>query len=181
MTFRFPSPGLGQILAASPAEPGEVSCYLESCSINFQHVAGRRGGLWESHCEKPAWNRVCPVRQADLGFSSPLGIVLWTIGVGTAIRLLCAATAIDLSYGEAYYVATARHFALSYFDHPPLSFWIVAATMQLTGSDALFVVRVPFILIFAATTWLMYRVGTSLFGEWAGALSALLLNISPLF
>ena len=122
-----------------------------------------------------------PVRQADLGFSSPLGIVLWTIGVGTAIRLLCAATAIDLSYGEAYYVATARHFALSYFDHPPLSFWIVAATMKLTGSDALFVVRVPFILIFAATTWLMYRVGTSLFGEWVGALSALLLNISPLF
>ena len=118
---------------------------------------------------------------ADLGFNSPLGIVLWTIGIGTSIRLLCAATAIDLTYGEAYYVATARHFALSYFDHPPLSFWIVAATMKLTGSDALFVLRVPFILIFAATTWLMYRVGAALFGEWAGALSALLLNISPLF
>jgi 4-amino-4-deoxy-L-arabinose transferase-like glycosyltransferase len=118
---------------------------------------------------------------ADLGFNSPLGIVLWTIGLGTSVRLLCAATAIDLSYGEAYYVATARHFALSYFDHPPLSFWIVAATMKLTGSDALFVLRAPFILIFAATTWLMYRVGASLFGEWEGALSALLLNISPLF
>ena len=85
---------------------------------------------------------------ADLGFNSPVGIVLWTIGLGTSVRLLCAATAIDLSYGEAYYVATARHFALSYFDHPPLSFWIAAAIMKLTGSDALFVLRVPFILIF---------------------------------
>jgi hypothetical protein len=118
---------------------------------------------------------------ADFGFISPVGIVLWTIVLGTSVRLLCAATAIDLSYGEAYYVATARHFALSYFDHPPLSFWIAAAIMKLTGSDALFVLRVPFILIFAATTWLMYRVGASLFGERAGALSALLLNISPLF
>jgi hypothetical protein len=53
--------------------------------------------------------------------------------------------------------------------------------MKLTGSDALFVLRLPFILIFAATTWLMYRVGSSLFHEWTGALSALLLNISPLF
>src|SRR6516164_7761826 len=86
---------------------------------------------------------------ADLGFNSPLGIVLWTIGLGTSVRLLCAATAIDLSYGEAYYVATARHFALSYFDHPPLSFWLVGATMKLTGSDALFVLRMPFIFLFA--------------------------------
>src|SRR5215471_20433785 len=105
---------------------------------------------------------------ADLGFNSPLGIVLWTIGVGTSIRLLCAATAIDLSYGEAYYVATARHFALSYFDHPPLSFWIAAAAMKLTGSDALIILRLPFIMIFAATTWLIYRVGALLFGEWSG-------------
>ena len=118
---------------------------------------------------------------ADLGFNSALGIVLWTIGLGTSVRLLCAATAIDLSYGEAYYIATARHLALSYYDQPPLSFWIAAATMKLTGSDALFVLRVPFILIFAATTWLMYRVGTLLFDERVGALSALLLNISPLF
>ena len=53
--------------------------------------------------------------------------------------------------------------------------------MKLTGSDALFVLRMPFIFLFAATTWLMYRLGSSLFGEWEGALSALLLNITPLF
>jgi Dolichyl-phosphate-mannose-protein mannosyltransferase len=118
---------------------------------------------------------------AVFGFSSPVGLVLWTICIGTGVRLLCAATTIDLSYGEAYYIATARHFALSYFDHPPLSFWIVWATMKVTGTDAILIVRVPFILLFAGTTWLMFRIGTSLFGEVPGAFGALLLNVSPLF
>jgi 4-amino-4-deoxy-L-arabinose transferase-like glycosyltransferase len=122
-----------------------------------------------------------PKPLARAGFNSPIGIVLWTIGLGTFARLLCAAFAIDLSYGEAYYIATARHFALSYFDHPPLSFWLTGAAMKLTGSDALIVARTPFILLFAASTWLMYRIGVALYSEWVGALSALLLNISPLF
>src|ERR1700754_1113654 len=100
---------------------------------------------------------------AEFGFNSPIRIVLWTIGLGTCVRLLCAV------------------FALSYFDHPPLAFWLVGAAMKLTGSDALIVLRIPFIFLFAATTWLMYRVGASLYGEWVGALSALLLNLSPLF
>jgi 4-amino-4-deoxy-L-arabinose transferase-like glycosyltransferase len=122
-----------------------------------------------------------PKHLALLGFNSPLGVVLWTIGLGTSVRLLCAAFAIDLSYGEAYDIASARHFALSYFDHPPLAFWLVKAAMKLTGSDALIVLRMPFIFLFAASTWLMYRVGASLYNEWVGAISALLLNISPLF
>ena len=122
-----------------------------------------------------------PKQIAQLGFNSPIGVVLWTIGLGTSVRLLCAAFAIDLTYGEAYYIANARHFALSYFDHPPLAFWLVGAAMKLTGSDVLIVLRMPFIFIFAATTWLIYRVGTSLYSEWVGTLSALLLNISPLF
>ncbi|HXX08024.1 MAG TPA: glycosyltransferase family 39 protein [Pseudolabrys sp.] len=119
--------------------------------------------------------------QISQSLKSPRGVVLWTIAVGTCVRLLCAAYAIDLTYGEAYYVASARHFALSYFDHPPLTFWLVGATMKLTGSDALIILRTPFILLFAATTWLMYRLGSSLFGGWEGALSALLLNITPLY
>ena len=122
-----------------------------------------------------------PKKADQLALHSPVAIVLWTIWVGTSVRLLCAAFAIDLTYGEAYYVASARHFALSYFDHPPLSFWLVGATMKLTGSDALVVLRMPFIFLFAATTWLMYRVGALLYNERVGAISALTLNISPLF
>jgi hypothetical protein len=39
----------------------------------------------------------------------------------------------------------------------------------------------PFVFMFAATTWLMYRLGARLFGETAGAIAALLLNVSPVF
>jgi hypothetical protein len=124
---------------------------------------------------------VIPTQLAQSRLNSPIGIVFLTIGLGTSVRLLCAAFAIDLTYGEAYYVANARHFALSYFDHPPLAFWLAGATMKLTGSDALIVLRMPFIFLFAATNWLMYRVGAALYSEWVGALSALLLSISPLF
>ena len=53
--------------------------------------------------------------------------------------------------------------------------------MKLTGSDAVLAVRTPFILIFVGTTWLTFRFTALLFGEAAGALAALLLNISPLF
>src|SRR5213075_2003213 len=60
--------------------------------------------------------------------------------------------------------------ALSYFDHPPLSFWIAWAALKLTASDTVLAVRTPFILIFAGTTWLTFRFTALLFGETAGAL-----------
>jgi hypothetical protein len=122
-----------------------------------------------------------PDRLAGIGFDSPAALVVWTICLGTGIRLLLAATVLDLGHSEAYYIAASRHLALSYFDHPPLSFWTAWAAMKVTGSDAVLVVRTPFIAMFAATTWLMFRFGALLFGETAGALAALLLNISPLF
>jgi len=120
-------------------------------------------------------------RLASLGFDSPATLVAWTICLGTGIRLLLAASVVDLGHAEAYYIAVSRHFALSYFEHPPLAFWIAWATMKLTGSDAVLVVRAPFILLFIGTTWLMFRFTALLFGEIAGAFAALLLNISPLF
>jgi Dolichyl-phosphate-mannose-protein mannosyltransferase len=120
-------------------------------------------------------------RLTGLGFDSPATLVAWTICLGTGIRLLLAASVVDLGHSEAYYIAASRHFALSYFSHPPLSFWIAWAAMKLTGSDAVLVVRAPFIFLFIATTWLMFRLTAFLFGETAGAFAALLLNISPLF
>ncbi len=40
---------------------------------------------------------------------------------------------------------------------------------------------VPFILLFAATTWLMYRLTAHAFGEHEGWLTALFLNVAPVF
>lgn len=117
---------------------------------------------------------------AAFGLNRPRDLVVWTIVVGTLIRLVTAAL-YGFGIGESYYLATARHFALSYFDQPPLSLWIAWATLNLTGVESAFVMRLPFIAMFAATTWLMFRFAAILFGERAGALAALLLNLSPVF
>src|SRR5262249_10310636 len=122
-----------------------------------------------------------PERLAGVGVDSPAALVAWTIVVGTAGRLGVAASVIGLVPDQAAYIAASWDWALSYYDHPPLSFWIAWAAMKLSGSDAVLVVRAPFILMFAATTWLTFRLAALLFGEAAGGFSALLLNLSPLF
>ena len=42
-------------------------------------------------------------------------------------------------------------------------------------------VRLPFIALFAVTTWLMFRLGTALYGARAGLLAAVASNLSPVF
>jgi hypothetical protein len=112
--------------------------------------------------------------------ANPRTLVWWTIIVCTAIRLVLSAV-LGYGYGEGYYLASGRHFALSYFDQPPLSLWVAWASIKLFGVDSALLIRLPFVLMFAATTWGMYRLGAMLFGERAGALAALLLNLSPVF
>lgn len=109
----------------------------------------------------------------------PTRFVLAIILVGGIIRVVLAA-AIGLGVDESYAVSVSRGFSLSYFDHSPISFWIPGA-VQWLGSDSAVLLRLPFILLFAGTTWLMFRLGARLFGEWAGAFAALVLSISPVF
>ncbi len=102
------------------------------------------------------------------------------IAAGLVARLILAAS-IGLGVDESYATAIARAFSLSYFDHPPLHFWLVGFTARLTGSESPLVLRLPFILLFAGTTWMMYRLGARLFGEWAGVYAAAVMNATPVF
>ncbi len=115
----------------------------------------------------PAWSRTT-------------NAVLLLIGVGTLLRLLLAAS-IGLAVDESYAVSVARDWSLSYFDHPPLSFWLAGAVARVAGSESRLLVRLPFILLFAGTSWMMYKLGARLFGERAGFYAALLLNLAPVF
>jgi hypothetical protein len=107
-------------------------------------------------------------------------VVIVVLAVGALLRFLLS-EATGLGVDESYAVAVARQFSLSYFDHPPLHFWIAGTMAKLAHSETSEVVRFPFVVCFAATTWLMYRVTARFFGEHAGALAALLLNISAVF
>jgi hypothetical protein len=104
--------------------------------------------------------------------------VAWTIAVTTILRIVFASS-LGLGIDESYAVATGRHVQLSYFDHPPLAWWLAWGGAQLFGSEAALAVRLPFIAVFALTTWLMFAVTRRLFGEWAGLCAALALNCAP--
>lgn len=110
-----------------------------------------------------------------IGFS-----IWWVILLSLAFRLAFAVS-LDLGIDEAYMVTTGRALQLSYFDHPPISWWMTWLAGHLSGSSAPIVLRLPFLLVFIVSTWLIYRLGTVLFGERAGFWAAVVLSISPIF
>jgi len=86
-----------------------------------------------------------------------------------------------LGIDESYMVAAGRDLELGYFDHPPLSWWLCWGAAHLVGAEAPVVVRLPFILLFALSTWLMARLTTALFTPRAGLWAALAFNLAPVF
>ncbi len=97
----------------------------------------------------------------------------------TALRLVYAGR-VELAPQEAYYWQYARHLDLSYFDHPPLSAWMIAASVRLFGTSEL-TVRLPAVLSGAALTLLLYSLATRIASREAGALAAALANATVLF
>jgi 4-amino-4-deoxy-L-arabinose transferase-like glycosyltransferase len=106
--------------------------------------------------------------------------VLWLIAL-TALARLALAAALGLSVDESYTVAISRHLSLSYFDHPPLHVWLVGLAARFSGSERPLLLRLPDICMFAASTWLMFRVTAHHYGERAGWWAALAFNLAPLF
>jgi hypothetical protein len=109
---------------------------------------------------------------------SPREYVLLII-VATLIGRVILAVTIGLGVDESYQASVSRPLSLSYFDHPPLAFWMPGVVTLLTGSMNGVLLRLPFILLFAGTTWMMYRLTARLFGDRAGAIAALILNVTP--
>ncbi len=110
----------------------------------------------------------------------PGSAALLVILAATLARLVLAA-GMGLGIDESYMVAAAHTFQLSYFDHPPVSWWMELGIQRLTGLHTPFIVRLPFIATFAATSGLMYGLTRRLFSPAAGLWAVIGLNISPVF
>ena len=109
------------------------------------------------------------------------GNLLLLIGVTTLARLALG-WGLPLGIDESYMVVAGRGaYALGYFDHPPLSWWMCRIAADLAGSEAAIVVRLPFIALFALSSWLMARLGTALSGPKAGFWAAVAFNLAPVF
>jgi dolichol-phosphate mannosyltransferase len=115
-------------------------------------------GLQETLKPRPAW-------------------VLWLAAV-TAIRALAAAF-LPLTPEEAYHWNFAVHLDWSYYDHPPLIAWAIAAGRLLFG-DVPFAVRFVPILFSAGTTALVARMAGRIQGPRGAAWAVLLLSIQPI-
>jgi hypothetical protein len=98
--------------------------------------------------------------------------------VFTAGRVLLGAV-LGLGVDEAYTLSVAHDFQLSYYDHPPLQYWIAHFFMPLLGDGR--AARLPFIGLFAVSCWLLYRLTQLLFGANAAVIAVLALNCSAFF
>lgn len=110
--------------------------------------------------------------------SDPRRAALLVIAGTLALRLVMAA-AIGLGTDEIYTVAVSRSLSWSYFDHPPLHQWITHAAASLLGEGRQ--LRLPFIALFALTTWLLFLITERLYGPDAGFWAVVSLNLAGFF
>lgn len=103
---------------------------------------------------------------------------LAVIAAFSVFRLILAVV-VGLGVDETYTVSVAHDLELSYYDHPPLQYWITHFVLPWLGDGR--AVRLPFIALFAATSWLIYRLTQVLFGGRAALAAVLALNASAFF
>ena len=109
-----------------------------------------------------------------------LSPIFWLIAGTTLIRLAFAATT-GLGVDESYMVTAGRALSLGYFDHPPASWWLSRGAALLFGSEAPWAVRLPFILLFALSQVLMWRMACLAGNRRAAFWAVVALNLSPVF
>jgi 4-amino-4-deoxy-L-arabinose transferase-like glycosyltransferase len=110
--------------------------------------------------------------------SEPGRLALAIIATFTVMRLLLAAT-VGLGQDGDYTIGVAHDLELSYYDHPPLQYWIVHLFLPLLGDGR--AMRLPFIALFAASCWLLYCLTRRLFSAPAAVIAVLALNCSAHF
>lgn len=94
-------------------------------------------------------------------------------------------------WDEAWYAEIARNVTRghvlvlksngsAYYDHPPLGFWLIAASFYILGESEL-AARLPMALAGLASVVVVYLVGKELKNKWVGAIAAVVLVSSRWF
>lgn len=85
-----------------------------------------------------------------------------------------------LGIGESYYYGGARILSLSYFDQPPFFMWVSGILMRVFGETSL-VLRLPALVSFFGTSWIIFLITKKLFNKVAGFYAVLFISISGVF
>ncbi|MDZ7316078.1 MAG: GtrA family protein [candidate division KSB1 bacterium] len=115
--------------------------------------------------------------QTRLNLPKRVWIVLF---VSLAVRLGLAAF-LGAGFDEAYYYSYSIRPDLSYFDHPPFVGFLAGFFPYLTGLASPFTIRLGAVLLFTASSLLLYRLALQLTDESRAFYVLLLLNSTPLF
>ncbi|MGP8119731.1 MAG: ArnT family glycosyltransferase [Xanthobacteraceae bacterium] len=129
------------------------------------------------HARTSAWPQDHAAWLRGIAYS-PERVVVGLIVASLILRTLLAAT-LSLSADESYGIGVAHDLNLSYFDHPPLSYWIIHCFLPVLGDGR--AMRLPFVLIFVGTTWTLFLLTRQLFGARAGAWAVLALTLSGFY
>lgn len=87
---------------------------------------------------------------------------------------------LGISDDEAYYWTWAQSLQLSYFDHPPLTAWLIAAAQLIFGSSIISV-RLWSWLLSSISALMLWRVTCEMFSPRAGQMTLLLYLFVPIF
>ena len=110
--------------------------------------------------------------------ASPARQAAALIAAFVVLRLIADAF-VGLGTDESYSIGVARDLRLSYFDHPPLHYWILHLVQPVLGGGR--ADRLPFMALFAGASWLMFVLTRRLFGERAALWAVGALNLSGFF
>lgn len=97
------------------------------------------------------------------------------------IMRLIFAYFLPLGVDEAYQITIGREFDWSYYDHPPLSFWLPRIVANIVGLESILIYRLPSIIFGSITIYALYGIGLQICGKATALWSALLYCISPFF
>jgi 4-amino-4-deoxy-L-arabinose transferase-like glycosyltransferase len=103
---------------------------------------------------------------------------VWLVAGGLLWRAALAAW-LPLGLDETYAIAAAREFSISFFDHPPIGFWLPVWAAWLTGVEHPFVYRLPAVVLGTVTAVGVWRLGTMLGGARAGLAALALYTVAP--
>jgi hypothetical protein len=116
-----------------------------------------------------------------MSFNTPQRALAALILITLMIRVGWAGL-IEPGNDEAYNYVYTIYPDLSYFDHPPMTMWTSTLGMLICGDTVNFLsLRLIYLLLFAGSTWVMYRLTSRWYGAWAGFYAALALNLAPYY
>jgi 4-amino-4-deoxy-L-arabinose transferase-like glycosyltransferase len=98
---------------------------------------------------------------------------------GSLLLRLYGAAVLGLGVDESYALAVSRVPTLSFLDHPPLGFMLARWMADVGGTEAAFWVRLPYLLLFTGSSFLLYILTCRLFSKAAGVWALAWFSVAP--